>query len=266
MIGYSTYAFFWRHSDRMPEPLSLRGALEQTRAAGVELFQICDYAPLDGFTDAQLRETRAVADDLGMVLELGTKGIAPEHLARFLDTAGVLGASLLRSMVYAPASRPSLPEAEAWLREALPAFEAAGVTLALETYEQIHSRDLVALVEQIGSDALGICLDPANCVANLEHPLDVIARCAPYTRNLHVKDFAFSRRDGWVGFTYSGAEMGTGRLDYDALIAAVRPEARGINRVVEHWLPWQGSAEETARVEARWTERSLNYMKEKDHG
>lgn len=266
MIGYGTYAFFWRHSDQMDAPLDLRGALEATRADGVDLFQICDYAPLLDLDDAGLREVRRVADDLGIALELGTKGIPTQHLERFLGLAEALDVTLVRSMVTGPDTRPTLTEAEAWLRAALPVYERAGVRLALETYEQLHSRDLVALVEQVGSASLGICLDPANCVANLELPADVIRRCAPYVLNLHIKDFAFSRRDGWVGFTYAGAELGSGRLDYDELIAVVDPETRGINRIVEHWLPWQGSAEETARAEARWTEQSLHYMKEKDHG
>ena len=30
MIGLGTYAFFWQHSDRALEPLSLIGALEAT--------------------------------------------------------------------------------------------------------------------------------------------------------------------------------------------------------------------------------------------
>lgn len=61
----------------------------------------------------------------------------------------------------------------------MPAYESAGVSLALETYEQLSSRDLVTLVEAVGSPNLGICLDPANCVAALEHPKAVIDRCAP---------------------------------------------------------------------------------------
>ena len=50
MIGLGTYAFFWQHSDRVPAPLSLVDALEATREMGVELFQICDYAPLESMT------------------------------------------------------------------------------------------------------------------------------------------------------------------------------------------------------------------------
>ena len=137
------------------------------------------------------------------------------------------------------------------------------MTLALETYEQISSTDLVALVETIGSDNLGICLDPANSVAALELPRDVVVRTARYVKNVHVKDFAFTRRGGWVGFTLEGAPLGTGLLDYDHLVSAVQPDARGINQIIEHWLPWQGSFEETSRLENLWNEQNIAYLRSK---
>jgi len=262
MIGLGTYAFFWQHSERAPEPLTLAGMLRRTRELDVDLFQICDYAPLLGFSAAELRELRATADELGIRLELGTKGIAVEHLATYLQLAEVLGATLVRSMTNAPGSRPTMAETEVSLRAALPAYEDAGVTLALETYEQLPSSTLVALVETLASESLGICLDPANTVAGLENPRDVVERCAPYTKNLHVKDFAFARQDGWVGFTLAGAPLGMGLLDYEHEVRTVQPDARGINRIVEHWLPWQGSYAETAARENDWTLTTLTYMKE----
>ncbi len=253
MIGLGTYAFFWQHSDRATEPLTLAEMLQRTRELGVDLFQICDYAPMLGYSAAELRELRAMADGLGIRLELGTKGITVERLATFLQLATMLGATLVRSMTNGPGSRPTTAEAEGLLRTALPAYEDAGVTLALETYEQLSSATLVGLVETIASDALGICLDPANTVAGLENPREVVERCAPYTKNLHVKGFAFARQDGWVGFTLVGAPLGTGLLDYDHEVRTLDPDARGINRIVEHWLPWQGSYAETAAQENDWT-------------
>ena len=154
-------------------------------------------------------------------------------------------------------------EAEALLKESMPAFEASGVTVALETYEQLSSTDLVALVEAVGSKSLGICLDPANCVANLEHPIAVIDRCAPYVANLHVKDFAFTRRGGWVGFTLEGTKLGDGLLPYDYMISKVNPEARGINQVVEPWLTWQDDYEQTRRIENEWNAHNLARMRGK---
>ncbi|GAA1957394.1 sugar phosphate isomerase/epimerase family protein [Microbacterium deminutum] len=261
MIGLGTYAYFWRHSDRVDQPMSLIDAFRDTRALGVELFQICDYAPLLTMSAGETAEAAAVARDLGLVIQLGTKGVMPDHLDTVLRRAAVFEARLVRSMLYAPESRPSLPEAERMLRTALRAYESAGVTLALETYEQVATDDLVGLIEQIGSDHLGICLDPANVVARLETPRAAVERCAPVTRNVHVKDFAFARQDGWVGFTYSGAPMGTGLHDYPHLVETVRPRERGIDEIVEHWLPWQGDPETTVRTERDWTRTTLEYLR-----
>jgi sugar phosphate isomerase/epimerase len=261
MIGLGTYAFFWQHSTRVPEPLSLIGAFEKTRELDVDLFQICDYAPLLTMSNAELESAAREARALGLRIELGTKGIERSHLTDFLRLATLFDAELVRSMVYTPESRPGSDEAARMLEQALPDFESAGVTLALETYEQISTTDLVGLVERVGSDRLGICLDPANVVAGLELPKDAVERCAPLTRNVHVKDFAFARQDGWVGFTYSGAPMGEGLHDYRHLLETVTPEARGINEIVEHWLPWQGDPETTVEAEIAWTATTLEYLR-----
>ena len=263
MIGLSTYAFFWQISDRAPKPLGLGDLLVRTSELGGQVLQICDYAPILGYSDLQLQDLKKRAEDLGMALELGTKGIKPEHLANYLRMADILGAKVIRSMVNAPDHRPSLAEAEVLLKQSLPSYEASGVTVALETYEQLSSTDLVALVESVGSKNLGICLDPANCVAGLEHPIDVINRCAPYVANLHIKDFAFTRRGGWVGFTLEGIELGKGLLPYDYMIEKVNPESRGINQVVEHWLTWQDDYENTSRIENEWNAHNLARMRGK---
>lgn len=261
MIGLSTYSFFWQHSDRVPEPLDLAGMLERTAERGLGLFQICDYPAIFTYSAAELRDLRARADDLGIVLELGTRGLATDHLASALTIAEALGTTYVRSMLNAPDHRPTLAEAESLLHLAVPDFAQAGVALALETYEQVSTPDLVGLIESIGSDALGVCLDPGNCIAALELPRDVVELTAPYVLGIHAKDFAFTRRDGWVGFTLEGAEFGTGLLDYDHLVRTVRPAERGITQVVEHWLVWQGSVEETVSTENRWTDSTVAHLR-----
>ena len=140
MLGLGTYAFFWQWSDRAPSPLSLEQMLERTRAFDADVFQICDYPPILTYSEAQLNDLRRRAADLSITLELGTRGISPAHLRRFLELAEHLDVKLLRTMVHSPDYRPTMTEAEATLKAALPAFEAAGVTIALETYEQINRK------------------------------------------------------------------------------------------------------------------------------
>ncbi|WP_214110499.1 sugar phosphate isomerase/epimerase family protein [Acrocarpospora catenulata] len=256
-IGLSTYAFFWQWHQSNPAPLDLAAMVDRTADLGAGLFQICDYPLIESFDGAALTALRRHAARRGVALELGTRGVTPAHLARYLDLAKALDVTLVRSMI--PASERD--RAVDLLRESVPGYAQAGVTLALETYEQVPTPLLVDIVAAVGSPALGICLDPANCVAALEHPADTIRRAAPWVRNIHVKDFAFTRADGWVGFQLTGCPLGEGLLDYAYLMATVDPAGRGINQVIEHWLPWQGDSPGTCALENRWTAANLNTLR-----
>lgn len=258
-IGLSTYSFFWQWHETAPRPLTLPGIVAKTASWGVDLLQLCDYPALDGYDAAQAADLGAVGRDLGVAYELGTRGLDTAHLLHYLELAGRLDVTLVRSMV----KREEVDDAPELLAKVVPAYADAGVTLALETYEQIPTPTLVDLVAAEGSAYLGIVLDPGNSVAALETPRSTIDLTAPLVRNLHVKDFAFSRQAGWVGFTYAGARLGEGLLDYDYLVEQVRPYERGINQIIEHWLVWQGDSETTCRIEDDWTLHNLAYLRQK---
>lgn len=262
-IGLSTYAYFWQLSEKAPRTMSLFEAIDDSQRLGATVFQICDYPAITGWTSRELARLAQHAAQAGITLELGTKGVTPDHLQRYLALAGELDCALLRTMINSPDHRPTLSEAQRCLETVLPAFEKQGVAICLETYEQVPTDDNIALVKAINSGLVGICLDPANCVASLESPMDVVAKTAPYVLNWHVKDFAFSRRDGWVGFTLAGAKLGEGLLRYDEIYPHIEPQIRGINQIIEHWLPWQGDGESTCRIEAAWTEHNMKYLLDK---
>ncbi|MCB1251969.1 MAG: sugar phosphate isomerase/epimerase [Austwickia sp.] len=257
-IGLSTYSFFWQwHEPTNPAPLGLTAMVAKTAELGCDLLQVCDYPPLERYDAAAVTDLRAACTRHGVRLELGTRGLDPDHLHRYLALAETLEATLVRSMIRAEEA----DRAEELLREALPAYEQADVSIALETYEQVPISRMMAVIEAIDSPHLGVALDPANCVAALQTPASTIAATAPRVLNLHVKDFAFTRQAGWVGFTYAGARLGEGLLDYPAMISAVQPEQRGINQIVEHWLVWQGDSATTCALEDDWTRHNLHYLR-----
>lgn len=259
-IGLSTYAFFWRWSDAAPRSMDLAEMLAETSRLGATVFQICDYPVIESMPPAELRGLRDRAACLGITLELGTRGISLAHLERYRELAAVLGVRFVRSMLRTADHKPSTGEAVDLLRRAMPRYLDQGLTLGLETYEQVSTKDLLAVVQGVDCPYLGVCLDPANCVARLEVPEQVIAQVAPHVVNMHIKDFTFTRQAGWVGFSLIGCPLGTGLLDYDAMIAAVRPEERGINQIVEHWLPRADTVRETCRLEREWTEHSAEFL------
>lgn len=262
LIGLSTYAYLWQWSQKASEPLSLEGMLRDAAAQGADVFQICDYPALETLTPHELSDIRSLAEELNLVLEIGTRGVRPEHLRTYLKIADQLGVGFVRSMIQ-PHDTP-IPQVPSLLREALPEYRDAGVDLGLETYEQLPTATLTDIVDELSHPQLGIVLDPGNSVAALELPGEVVDSTAPYVKNLHVKDFAFSRQEGWVGFVYTGARLGEGLLDYDAMIAAVAPHSRGINQIIEHWLPWQGGIEETIRVERDWIRHHIHYLRSRN--
>jgi sugar phosphate isomerase/epimerase len=258
-IGLSTYSFFWQWHETAARAASLVDIVTKTASWDVDLLQLCDYPALDRYDAGQAADLAATGRDLGVDFELGTRGLDTAHLLHYLELAGRLDVALVRSMV----RREEMADAPELLATVVPAYADAGVTLALETYEQIPTRTLVDLVTAADSPHLGIVLDPGNSVAALETPRSTIDLTSGLTRNLHVKDFAFTRQAGWVGFTYAGARLGEGLLDYDYLVEQVRPHERGINQIVEHWLVWQGDSESTCRLEDDWTLHNLAYLRRK---
>lgn len=256
-IGISTYAWMWRLSKRVASRVTLEQALEGSAELGATVFQICDYEPLESFSAQQLRALRLLANRYHMTLELGTKGIDPQRLERYLQLAQELEAPLLRTMTHRNQDKPTLEQAKQRLEATMSAFIQQGITVCLETYEQVSTRDNLELVRHVNSPLFGICLDPANCIAALEMPDDVVAQTAPYVLNWHVKDFAFSRRDGWIGFTLAGCPLGEGLLRYDDIWKQVKPQTRGVNQIIEHWLPWDDDTRLLCEKEAAWTKHSM---------
>lgn len=265
-IGIGTYSLFWELPDRNPDPLGIGEMVDRAAALGCEVFQICDDPRIEEFPATALMELRERAELLGIELELGTRTIGRMHLARYLDIAEALGARTLRSMVQSAEIADGTAATISELQATLPRLEQTGITLALETYEQVPTPVLLDVITQLDTPVVGVCLDPANCVSALEHPKQVVESCAAHTANVHVKDFAFTRREGWVGFTYTGAPLGDGLLDLDHELRAVydsggAPRHRP-NAIVEHWLPWQGDLTTTVATERDWTQRTLAALRD----
>ena len=125
-IGISTYALFWQWHATAGQPLSLPEMITKTAGWGVELFQICDYPLIESYDDAQLAALRTHAKDSGVALELGTRGVSPEHLGRYLELAQALDVTLVRSMINTADHRPSVAEAVALLGEVMPRYRGGG--------------------------------------------------------------------------------------------------------------------------------------------
>jgi 3-oxoisoapionate decarboxylase len=264
-IGIGSWTYGWAVGVKgyppPAKPLTALDLLSRAHDFGIGLVQIADNLPLDLLTESQLAELKQRAAEWHIDLEIGTTGVRPEHLLRFLELAQYLEARLVRSLLSDIHSRPDLSQAAAWLREALPAFEAANVCLALENYEMYTSGELAGLVREIDSPCLGVCLDTVNSLGRLETPALVVGELAPFVRSLHVKDFAIARVESRMGYHVTGCPLGEGMLNVDWLLDQLRAAGSVPNMIIELWTPYCGSVEKTIDLEQEWAARSVQFLK-----
>jgi len=241
-------------------PIRLADLLERAAALKVSVVQIADNLPLHKLDSEELRDVRDQAASLGIKIEIGTRGVEPGHLLLYLSLALELDAVLVRTLTHTLESQPSLEQAEPWIREVLPQFEAHGVTLGLENYEKHSCFALASLVRRLDSRRVGICLDTVNSLGALEPPEDVVKTLAPLTVNLHVKDFVIERVPYKMGFAVSGAPAGSGRLDIPWLLKQMRSDD-SVSAILEQWPPPKESVEATIAMEQEWAEQGVQYLR-----
>ncbi|WP_158735816.1 sugar phosphate isomerase/epimerase [Alteribacillus sp. YIM 98480] len=264
-IGISTYALLWEFTspDQEPlnEPLSLKEMLGKAKELGGEVFQICDYEPLESMSENEIALIARLAKELDMEIELGTRGVEPDHLLKYLKLAQSFDTTVVRTMINSKRSKPSINQAIEWIQNVLPDYKEANVSLSLENYEQVKVKDLVYVVKQINDRNVGICLDPPNTI--MEGQKEVIQELAPYVNNLHVKDFTMSRRNQWVGFSVVGCPLGEGYLELDYMLNHLKNENKTPNAIIELWLPFQDTLENTRKMEDEWIKKSIDHLRRK---
>jgi len=241
-------------------PIRLADLLERAAALKVSVVQIADNLPLHKLDSEELRDVRDQAASLGIKIEIGTRGVDPDHLLLYLSLALELDAVLIRTLTNTLESQPSLEQAEQWIREVLPEFESNGVTLGLENYEKHSCFALASLVRRLDSKRVGICLDTVNSLGALEPPEGVVKTLAPLTVNLHIKDFVIERVPYKMGFVVSGAPAGSGRLDIPWLLKQMRSDD-SVSAILEQWPPPKESVEATIAMEQEWAEQGVQYLR-----
>jgi len=124
-----------------------------------------------------------------------------------------------------------LAATERFLHRLAPVLRDTGVRLNLETHEEITTFELFRLIESVGDDVLGVCLDPGNLAVRGEVPLEALARIAPYVRTTQLRDAALWRTE--EGLSRFLAPCGEGVIDWPAALAAVLEHNPGINLTIE---------------------------------
>jgi len=239
-------------------PLDAKGLLKKAKSLEVNMVQICDNYPLHKLSESELKEIWATAHEMGISIEVGTRGVEPDHLLKYLDIAEILHAKSVRTIIDNPDERVA-----ARIEQVLSRFAEAKVSIALENNERIKTRELANLIRKVDSPFFGINLDTVNSLGGLERLGEAVEELAPYVINLHFKDFDITRVDHRMGFNIVGRPAGEGLVDIDWLFDSLVKEGKDPKVVLELWPPFLGTIEKTVLNENEWVERSIHFLKRK---
>ncbi len=230
-----------------------RVVVDKVKAQGLRIVSV------GGYSDFTISDPEAVQGQL-------------ERLRWYCQLALDLDAGILRVMAGNP--RPGLSETEmidniiAGFKAAVEVAEEYGVIFALENHGTlINDLDvMLKIVESVGSPYFRVTLDTGNyCWAgkSLEEAYVFFEKMAPYTANVHLKDFVV-QLDRSVKFV----PLGDGELDLKRVLDILRGvgyqgtllcEYEGVGEPKE--LIAAGTFDEYVAELKAGTKRSLDYMR-----
>ena len=262
-FGLGSYALAWAIGvpGYPPErPLDPFAFVAYAAEVGFGRVQIADNLPLHTLSEGELERLRTLTQRLGIAVEVGTRGLTEGHLERYLELARSFQSPILRVVVDSAGHHPEPDEVAHILQGIVPQFERAGVTLAIENHDRFKARDLVNILERVGSPSVGICLDTVNSFGALEGPEVVVNTLGPFVVNLHIKDFTVQRAAHSMGFSVTGTPAGRGMLDLPRLVEELSKGGRNPSGILELWPAPEASLGETVAKEKRWVEESYAYL------
>lgn len=256
-LGLSSFSFSWKiKHDPAWTPREL---LEVAKREKVPVLQFGDNMPLAALRDDELYLLAHEAEEAGIAIEVGMRGLFAEEVRRYLEICRLVKANFLRLVIDQGGFEPAEAEVVELLREVAPNLEAHGVMMGIENHDRFRSRTLTRIIETVESPWLGICLDTANSIGAGEGMEETVRTLAPYTVNVHLKDFTIRRIPSQLGLAVEGAVAGTGRLDIPWILKQI--PRKEISVVLEQWPPQQPDMEKTLELEERWVGESVQNLK-----
>jgi 3-oxoisoapionate decarboxylase len=262
--GISSYTYTWAvgvPGFEPVKPLSAYGLVDKAIAAGLSVVQIADNLPLEKRSDDLLTEFYLYALKNSISIEMGGRGLTPEHTLRCLETACILHSPVLRMVIDQTGFEPDLKSIISIIKDLLPEFKSRKISLAIENHDRFKAADFEKIILSAGSEWVGICLDSVNSMGAGEGFETVSAILLPYTINLHIKDFIITRVSHKMGLIIEGTPAGKGMLNINELIEKLSLRNTCHSAILELWTPPEGGIEETIRKEEQWASESIAFLK-----
>lgn len=184
-----------------------------------------------GWAEDFAKKVRDEREKLGMYLE-GSISMPKnqEDTSRFekeILIAKEAGATVLRTVCLSGRRYENFKSEAEWatfkanslksIQLAEPIVRKHQVKLAIENHKDWKANELAAIIQNLGSEWVGVTLDFGNNVSLLEEPMDVIRTLAPFAFSTHVKDMGVKPFED--GFLLSEVPLGTGIVDLKEAVA-----------------------------------------------
>lgn len=113
------------------------------------------------------------------------------------------------------------------LKEIAPEIKTVGLKIAIENHQDMDSRDLERIIDEVGDDVVGVNFDIGNAFATFEDPVAFAKRFGSQILNIHLKDYKIFRSNR--GYRLARCAIGDGAVEFSSLLQYFKgscPEAK----------------------------------------
>jgi 3-oxoisoapionate decarboxylase len=193
--------------------------LDYCAKLGARMVHFSEIRFLGSLEPANLQRIRAAASERNIKLEIGMRSVCPtseafdasqgtaeQQIERMILAARTLGSPIIRAFLGTWKDRTGpidkhIESTSKVLRGMRSKVMDAGLRIAIENHAgDMQARELQRLVEESGSDFVGVCIDSGNPMWALEDPHLTLETLHPYVLTSHIRDTA-------VWLTKEGAEV-----------------------------------------------------------
>lgn len=238
LLGIDTFSLRWQGWDAFQ-------MMEYAAGLGLENIHFSERSNLESLDPSYLQSVRSRAESLGLRIEIGMRsfdrysstfepdlGSGEEQLSAMLQAAHVIGSPIVRCFVGMQADRlgpvpiqEHIAESIRTLRAVVPLAEQLGIAIAVENHGGVDllAPELRDMVETVGSDHVGVCLDTGNPIYAAEDAVFATEVLAPYVLTTHLRDSrAWATEQGamvqWV-------PVGDGSVDLQRILKILQRQA-----------------------------------------
>jgi sugar phosphate isomerase/epimerase len=237
-LGIDSYSLRWQGWNAFQ-------LLEYSATLGLDNVHYSERRNFDSLDPDYLTSLKQRADELEISLEVGMGSFDPhstsfhpdlgsgeQQLSDMLRAARIVDSPVVRCFLGTQADRlgpvpfqQHLDECVRTLRAVAPLARDLGIKVAVENHGGVDllARELRGLVEEVGPDAVGVCLDTGNPAYGGEDPVVSAEILAPYVVSSHVRDSRVWAVEN--GAMAQWVPLGQGNVDLSRIVKVLKDQA-----------------------------------------